>query len=660
MDTRDSGLLERIERLERSVAAIAAELQELRAATARQRLFHGPAAAGGQATGQGEPLRPAAPATEAPPRGPEPPPWPAATHPHRAGWTADEVEGLIGRYGMLGLATLTGLAAVGTFLGWAITQGLLGPSVRVLLGLLFAAGLAAAGAWIRPRERSFGAALLGIALAVVHVCGWAASPAKLALVSAWTALGATVLASAALAAFAHREDDEPLWCVGFGGAAVAPFITGGDSENLLLLTLYGGAVLLAGSWALERRDWRIAGHVLTASAALFIGALLAAPHRTGAPLMALGLAIGVAALGVLPFASPARLRGRLRVLGAMAAAAAFVSAATMAMQVDRPVVMAAIGVSGLAWLLMLHRTAKLPAGTIPESVTAEGTMILNWIDAAVIPLAFLLAGLVEVDGTDTAVASVGAAGAVAMAAFVMYRRRGTLRDAGVFALCIAVLVAAFNGAAEIPQWRIAVMAAVAVGLVLAERWRTAGPWYPVAAITLIACSMAAHGRLTDRVAYAYTPMLTHASALAAIVAAAWFAFARASASGRSHWSGPDVKPFLQIAAWAWAFLWVHQELYDAFSPTISTLLLITYYAATSVLAVWVGRTRGVPGLRHLGLVLALVASAAAARGAAHLDAVWARIAGYLVTSAFLLALAWWYRGKPNAGGGLRDAGVRNR
>ena len=560
---------------------------------------------------------------------------------------------------MLGLATITGLAAVGTFLGWAISQGMLGPAVRVLLGLVFAAGLAAAGAWIRPRERSFGAALLGIALAIVHVCGWAASPAKLALVSSWTALAATVLASAALAAFAHREDDEPLWCAGFGGAAVAPFITGGNSENLLLLTLYGGAVLLAGSWALERRNWRIAGHVLTASAALFIGALLAAPHRTGGPLMALGLAIGIAALGVMPFAAPTLLRGRLRILGALAAAAAFVSAATAALPVERPFVLAAIGASAAAWLLMLHRTAKLPAGTIPESVVAEGTMILNWIDAAVIPLAFLLAGLMEWEGTHIGQATVALAGTLAMAAFLMGRRRGTLRDAGVFALCMAALVAALNGAAEIPQWRVAVMAAVAVGFVLAERWRTAGPWYPVAAVTLIACSMSAYGQLTERAAYAYTPMLTHASAIAAIVAAAWFVFARAAAAGRSHWSGPDVQPFVQIAAWAWAFAWVHQELYGAFSPTSSTLLLITYYAATSVLAVWVGRTRGVPGLRHLGLVLALVASAAAARGAANLDAVWARIVGYLVTSAFLLALAWWYRAKPAADSGLRSAEARN-
>src|SRR5437016_13911641 len=37
-----------------------------------------------------------------------------------------DLETLVGRYGMLGLATLLALAAIGTFVSWAVAHGLLG------------------------------------------------------------------------------------------------------------------------------------------------------------------------------------------------------------------------------------------------------------------------------------------------------------------------------------------------------------------------------------------------------------------------------------------------------------------------------------------------------------------------------------------------------
>ncbi|MGF7473599.1 hypothetical protein WFJ45_22795, partial [Salmonella enterica subsp. enterica serovar Minnesota] len=86
-------------------------------------------------------------------------------------------------------------------------------------------------------------------------------------------------------------------------------------------------------------------------------------------------------------------------------------------------------------------------------------------------------------------------------------------------------------------------------------------------------------------AYGYTPFLTESSAIAAAVALAWFT------SDRLMHPRPTGPNAMAIAAWTWAFFWVHQELVEAFSPTTSTLLIISYYAATSVLAVWVGRTR---------------------------------------------------------------------
>jgi hypothetical protein len=42
-------------------------------------------------------------------------------------------------------------------------------------------------------------------------------------------------------------------------------------------------------------------------------------------------------------------------------------------------------------------------------------------------------------------------------------------------------------------------------------------------------------------------------------------------------------------------------------------------------------------------LLGLVAAATAIRGARSLEDVWAEIAAYLVTSVFLLGIAYWYR-----------------
>jgi hypothetical protein len=59
-----------------------------------------------------------------------------------------------------------------------------------------------------------------------------------------------------------------------------------------------------------------------------------------------------------------------------------------------------------------------------------------------------------------------------------------------------------------------------------------------------------------------------------------------------------------------------------------------------------GRSRGSAPLRHVGLGLAVVASAIAVHAGFQLDAVAARIAACAVASGFLLGIAWWYR-RPN-------------
>ena len=97
----------------------------------------------------------------------------------------------------------------------------------------------------------------------------------------------------------------------------------------------------------------------------------------------------------------------------------------------------------------------------------------------------------------------------------------------------------------------------------------------------------------------------------------------------------------------WVFVWWLIELVTAFSASASTLLLVTYFAATAVGCVATGRARRSSRLRQIGLGLALLSAGTALYGAHEYFDFGARIAAYLVTSAFLLGIAYWYR-RPGA------------
>jgi hypothetical protein len=545
---------------------------------------------------------------------------------------------------MLALATLTGLAAVGTFLGWAITQGLLGPPARIALGLTLAGALGAAGLRLRRRERSFGATLLGLALATTHLCAWAAGP-LLGLVPAWMSLALAVGVSIALAGFAQRENDEPLWCVGFGGAAIAPFVANPDNVSATLIASYGLIVMLSACYALVGRDWPIANRVFAAVTALFVGALMAMPERNGGPLLAIGLPLVVAVAGVLP-ATRARhpvrsVRGPLRTLGVFAAVAALRAAFATQLPLSSLSVAGAIAAAGIVWLVVLDRTAHTPAGDLLGGLLPNTSTIAEWIEGGWIPLMFAVAIVVAADAgrwTNGALAS----GAALLLFMVTARRAGgALRDALAFATTICAVGAVVLMGERSSHEMAAGVAGVAVLFFAANRVWPSHSWVWAGGIALVMASVASFLLLVQRAPYAYTPFATRASATAFAVAVCWAVAARLAPhvpTDRGRTVGAA-----SIAAWVWAFAWVNQELARAISETVATLLLVTYYASTSVIAVGIGRGRSIAWLRHAGLLLGLIAAFTAIRGARRLEAVWAQIAAYLVTSVFLLGIAYWYR-----------------
>lgn len=611
----DSGR-ETVESLAQRVAALEATVRALQEEVHRTRAAH-------PASAREEPASPA----------------PAAAR-HGSGLLSGEwlpahvdFEALIGRYGTLVLSTVSALAAMGLFLNWAIERGYLGPQQRVGLGLLTAAGLAVAGLRLRRRERSFGASLLGLALAITHVCAWGAGPA-LHLVPDWGAFLLAAVTSLALAVFAHAEADEPLWSVGFSGAAVAPFVTASGRGNLVLLASYGIAVLVAAGYAMNSRRWIVAGRLFLLAALLYTTALATGFERHYGPLLGMGFPLVVAVLAVVPWSTAWARRERVRALGVMAALAAIRTGLGTQHPGGNDMVAAAIAAAGMIWLVLVDRTyvAAEPTPAAHRHLH-EG----DWLDAAVLPLGFALAGLAALDasarGSGTAMAGV----AVVLLLTVMRAPHGSLRDAAVFATVVAALVALMLLLSGRDFAQLAAVALLGASCFAANRvWRS-GSWTTLGLLALGWGMLGSFGQLTTRTAYAYPPFGTLATAVAAVVLASAIASARLAASDQrlSRW--------LTGGALAWAFLWVHQEIAFAFNPTTAILLRVTYYATTSVLAVGTGRARRAPLLRHVGLGLALLAAGTALYGARDLDAVAARIGADLVAAVFLLAIAYWYR-----------------
>jgi hypothetical protein len=544
-------------------------------------------------------------------------------------------EAIIGRYGTLILATVTALAAVGTFVGWAIANGWLGPPQRVGLGLLTAAALAAWGFTIRSKERSFGASLIGIALAIVHVCAWGAGP-SLHLVPTSVAFALAAAASLALEAFAHRENDQPLWSVGFFGAALAPFVTSDGSGNMAMLTMYGIGVLGSGGYALGNRAWRIADRLFVVAAALYTLALMLGPETARGPLLAMLFPLGVGALGVLRWSGGWKRRLRLRALGVLAAIASVRAGIASGLPLSSTLLSEFIAAAGVAWLGLVYLTHD---STDHEDMPAASAVVSgDRLDAGVLPVAFAFSSLIAIGshGWPEAHGIALAIGALVMlGTHVRYPANG-LRDGAAFATVTFAAVSTAFLTLDTPTAMFGAVALVGAAAFAADRWRSSPWWTGSGIVAMVWGAIGAFGLLAERVAYAYTPLLTSASASAAIVAGA---FAAAWKLARD----PERKALTGALGTIWGFAWLHQEIVGAFSKTASTLLRVTYYAATSVAAVWTGRARKEPMLRHAGLALSVAAAGTALYSASGLASVGAKISAFLVSSGFLLGIAYWYR-----------------
>ena len=639
----------RLDALERSVAALSAELAAVRAELA-------PARAGTR-TASGSPGWPAAApsALHPPPRVPNGQP----RSPASRRLDPKDIEGLVGRYGMLVIAVVAAVAAVGTFLSWAIAHGYLAlnPAARVLFGLAFAGAIGGWGAKLRRTERSFGSSMMGLAMVIVQVCAYAAGP-SFHLLSTSVAFTGAAVTSWGLAIFAHAANDEPLWCVAFGGAALAPFVTTDGHANVFTVVVYAALVLIPACFAISHRDWPVGWRVFYAVSGLFVITAAAQAHTAGLPgyIAAFALPFVIAGAGVIPFAPSTRKRGALRWLGCLGLVA------TLAVRGDARVTMifAAILVAALwLWLAIIDQSAE----ERQSSILARGReqpVLLDWADAAAIPLLLVLQAA-SLIGTATAAAAACGLSALLLTTFAWRRKVSPSRDAAAFA-AVAAGVGAINLLSlEAPAGRIASFLALGLASLALHKLRPSRSWLVMGgAVLLIAAAMSA-AALTGRAIYRFTPFATEASATALLVTIALIVVARfwhwvreatrASIADRPEWTyAPRLRLVVRgatVAPWCWAFIWVMLELSMAYSASASTLLLVTYFAATAVACVGAGQAKRSARLRQTGLALALAAAGTACFGATSYFDPAARIAAYLVTSAFLLGIAYWYR-RPGA------------
>jgi hypothetical protein len=549
------------------------------------------------------------------------------------------------------------VAAVGTFLSWAVARGylILGPAARVTIGLLFGTAIGVWGFRLRRRERSFGSSLMGLALVIVHVCAYAAGP-TFALVPTWVAFLGAAVVSWGLAIFAHLENDEPLWCVAFGGAAVAPFVTSDRHGSVYALLAYGTLVLLSACFAISRRAWPVAWRVFYSASALFAVAGAWQVRRDDAPhfLVAFGFPFLIALAGVTPFAVPARKRGALRWLALLALFTAFVRESAGA-ETDVWPVAAAIFAASCICLFFADRNADVAQSSLLERARAN-PVLLDWIDAGAIPFVLALHAAFAVDSVATS-AGLYAASAATFVIFAWRRGVGAQRDGAAFAATVMAMATVAALELEEPTGNIAAFAFVGLAALAMHVYRPSRSWL------FSGLRRARRRRVTKR---ERAPRASHLSRGAIPVrslrrrarcrrcAGCPRAVVARASSRHSH------------VDWAAAGMDVRRDTKkdharcDVRSVGVGVRLVVhragdrvqrerVDAAARDVFRCCGGRLRGGRTRAAVGAVAAawtragVIAAATAVYGAHAYFDFGARIVAYLVTSAFLLGIAYWYR-----------------
>ncbi len=587
---------------------------------------------------------PAALIEEVPAPAPPPPPPPGASRdpniPPRQSPDID-LEKLFGRYGTIAVASLAILMGVGTFLSWAIEHGLLGPTVRVILGFVGAAIVACVGVWVREkRDVRFGNVLLALALAIVHVDSWAAGP-YLQVISTVAALTIAALASAALAALALTSEERTLFAIGFAGALLAPFVTAREPGSVVLLLTYGWVVIALSLFAIRERGWRPVLWLTVIGAAVYVAAGVAGPHNhdsswaaTHAPVI---FAFACAAAGLL-FARDT-LRSKLALAFLVLACIA-----TLGYSIHARSLEVSVSLLGTIASYLIAR----------ELETDERWLVMGNV---VVPLGFLFATIVS--ATDRSMQALAAAALTVVASLLAWEDEDE-RAHHLFVAAIASGLAIVTWLVDYDTRCVGALALHAALFTVVLRSTRAKLLLLPVFIGLMIASGWTFFLLANRTSFAYIPFGTIPSLCALAVVSAWVFLAYAL---RPTWAdaSPEDKSLASLVsalAIGVAFVWARQELVEAWSPDAASFALIIYYALAGLALIFAGRWRNVGLWRAVGLGLAFYAGYKALAQTFTINAVGLRVGARIMVGAFLAAVAYWYRtpSSPKAGDAGAEAG----
>ena len=564
--------------------------------------------------------------TSAPNRQPPaaPPPQPAKAPPPP---TPDiDLEKLLGRYGTIAVASLAILMGVGTFLSWAIEHGHLGPTVRVVLGFIGAGIVAGFGLWVREkRDVRFGNVLLALSLAIVHVDAWAAGP-HLQVISTFTALSIAAAALAALAALALTSEERTLFAIGFAGALAAPFVTAREPGSVVMLLTYGWVVIALSLFAIRERGWRPVLWLTVVGAAFYIVAAVEMPAGNvtswlpvHAPVM---FAFACAAAGL--FFARDSLRSKLALAFLFLACVA-----TLGYSIHARTLELSVSLVGIVASYLIAR----------ELETDERWLVLGNV---VVPLGFMFATIAL--ATDNTIQAL-AAGALTVVSATLALEDEEERPDHLLVAAISSAAAIFFYLLHFDTRCIAALALHAAVFSIVFRSTRARLLIPPIAVVLLIASMWALITLADRTQYAYTPFLTIPLLCALAVVGAWMLFAIAVKPTPNEQTREDraLPYFIGSCAIGAAFVWVRQELVDAWSQDSASFALIIYYALAGLALIFTGRWRRVGLWRGIGLGLAFYAGYKALAQTFTIDAIGLRVGARIMVGVFLAAVAYWYR-----------------
>jgi uncharacterized membrane protein len=298
-----------------------------------------------------------------PPPAPLPPPPPPALGPAvprrpppaspRRSPLPDLTEQWIGQRALLAVGVFALIMAVGYLLKLSFERGWIPPVARCVGGTVLGVLVGGIGWRLQPRYRTYGAALIGCGAGIIYLSVWAACRLYEVIPSTTGTVG-LALVSVALAVIAFAINVEALGITAALGAFLAPVLLGSEHANSNLLLLYLSSMAAGLGLVAARLRWRLTMFVVAAS---YFGIGTAGAADRALPLAVLLFAVAGGTAGLYLGLKESWWETRaLTFTGGWV----MLGAASRRLDVQWPIVLAALALSAPVWWHGFRKRAVLP------------------------------------------------------------------------------------------------------------------------------------------------------------------------------------------------------------------------------------------------------------------------------------------------------------